>query len=83
MDFEPNEEQQAIRDMARAFAQAELAPHAVEWDAKSHFPVPTLRAAAELGLAGIYVREESGGSGLGRIEAALVFEELAAGKGAE
>lgn len=79
MDFEPNEEQQAIRDMARSFAQAELAPHAVEWDAASHFPIPTLRAAAALGLAGIYVREESGGSGLGRIEAALVFEELAAG----
>lgn len=79
MDFEPSEEQQAIRDMARSFAQAELAPHAVEWDAASHFPIPTLRAAAALGLAGIYVREESGGSGLGRIEAALVFEELAAG----
>ena len=79
MDFEPSEEQQAIRDMARSFAEAELAPHAVEWDAASHFPLPTLRAAAALGLAGIYVREESGGSGLGRIEAALVFEELAAG----
>ena len=79
MDFEPNEEQQAIRDMARSFARAELAPHAVEWDAASHFPIPTLRAAAALGLAGIYVREESGGSGLGRIEAALIFEELAAG----
>ena len=79
MDFEPNEEQRAIRDMARDFARAELAPHAVEWDARSHFPVATLRAAAALGLAGIYVREELGGSGLGRIEAALVFEELAAG----
>lgn len=79
MDFEPSEEQQAIRDMARSFARAELAPHAVEWDAASHFPIPTLRAAAALGLAGIYVREESGGSGLGRIEAALIFEELAAG----
>ncbi|HMR31211.1 MAG TPA: acyl-CoA dehydrogenase family protein [Geminicoccaceae bacterium] len=79
MDFEPNEEQRAIRDMARSFAEAELAPHAAEWDATSHFPIPTLRAAAALGLAGICVREESGGSGLGRIEAALVFEELAAG----
>ncbi len=79
MDFEPSEEQQAIRDAARAFARAELAPHAAEWDAAAHFPVPTLRAAAGLGLAGIYVREQSGGTGLGRIEAALVFEELAAG----
>jgi hypothetical protein len=79
MDFEPSEEQQAIRDMARAFAAAELAPHAAEWDAGQHFPVPTLRTAAALGLAGIYVREESGGSGLGRLEAALIFEELAAG----
>ena len=79
MDFEPNEEQRAIRDMARDFARAELAPHAVEWDARSHFPVATLRAAAALGLAGIYVREELGGSGLGRIEAALVFEDSDAG----
>jgi alkylation response protein AidB-like acyl-CoA dehydrogenase len=79
MDFEPSEEQQAIRDMAGTFAAAELAPHAAEWDAAGHFPIPTLRAAAALGLAGIYVRETSGGSGLGRLDAALVFEELAAG----
>lgn len=79
MDLELDDDRRAIRDMARAFAQAELAPHAAEWDARSHFPVPTLRKAAELGLAGIYVREASGGSGLGRLDAALVFEELAAG----
>jgi alkylation response protein AidB-like acyl-CoA dehydrogenase len=79
MDLELDDDRRAIRDMARAFAQAELAPHAAEWDARSHFPVPTLRKAAELGFAGIYVREASGGSGLGRLDAALVFEELAAG----
>ena len=79
MDLELDDDRRAIRDMARAFAQAELAPHAADWDARSHFPVPTLRKAAALGLAGIYVREANGGSGLGRLDAALVFEELAAG----
>jgi hypothetical protein len=79
MDFELGEEQRAIRDMARQFAADELAPHAAAWDAESRFPIPTLRRAAELGMAGIYVREASGGSGLGRLEAALIFEELAAG----
>jgi alkylation response protein AidB-like acyl-CoA dehydrogenase len=79
MDFELDEERRAIRETARAFAEAELAPHAAAWDADGHFPVATLREAAALGLAGIYVREASGGSGLGRLDAALVFEELAAG----
>lgn len=79
MDFELGEEQRAIRDMARQFAADELAPHAAAWDAESHFPVETMRRAAALGMAGIYVREASGGSGLGRLDAALVFEELSAG----
>jgi alkylation response protein AidB-like acyl-CoA dehydrogenase len=79
LDFELSEEQQAVRQMARDFALAELAPHAAAWDAASHFPVQTLRQAAALGLAGITVREASGGSGLGRVEAALIFEELSTG----
>ena len=69
----------AIRDMARDFANAQIAPHAIEWDEKKHFPVDVMRQAAELGMASIYVREESGGSGLGRLEAALIFEALATG----
>ncbi len=77
MDFTLSEEQAAIRDMARDFASAEIAPHAVEWDQQKHFPVDTLRAAAALGMGGVYVREDVGGSGLTRLDAALIFEALA------
>ena len=79
MDFTLSEEQAAIRDMARDFATAELAPHAVEWDEAKHFPVDTLRAAAALGMGGVYVRDDVGGSGLTRLDAALIFEGLATG----
>ncbi|MCS6879195.1 MAG: acyl-CoA dehydrogenase family protein [Geminicoccaceae bacterium] len=79
MGFEPSEEQRAIAELARDFARAELAPEADRWDRDHVFPVETLRKAAALGLAGIYVAEDVGGSGLGRLEAALVFEELARG----
>ncbi len=79
MDLELGEEQEAVRAMAAAFAAGELAPYAAEWDEGCIFPVETLRKAAGLGLAAIYVREASGGSGLSRLDAALVFEELAAG----
>ena len=79
MDFALSEEQQAIRDMARAFAQEKLAPHAAAWDEDEIFPVEVLKEAAALGLAGIYVRDDVGGSGLGRLDAALIFEELSAG----
>jgi hypothetical protein len=78
MDFEPTEDHRAIIATARDFAAAEIAPHAGRWDEAAEFPVACFQAAAALGLAAIYVREESGGTGLGRIEAALVFEELAA-----
>ncbi|GAB4179567.1 MAG: isobutyryl-CoA dehydrogenase [Thalassobaculales bacterium] len=78
MDFTLSEEQAAIRQMARDFAQGELLPHAAEWDETQTFPVEALRQAAALGLAGIYVREDVGGSSLTRLDAALVFEELAA-----
>jgi alkylation response protein AidB-like acyl-CoA dehydrogenase len=79
MDFELNEEQRAFRDMARSFAADQLAPHAAEWDETCHFPIDALRAAAELGFAGIYISEDHGGAGLSRLDAAIVFEELAAG----
>ncbi|MBK4722341.1 isobutyryl-CoA dehydrogenase [Azospirillum sp. YIM DDC1] len=78
MDFALSEEQQAFRDTARDFAQQEMAPNAAHWDENSVFPVDTLRQAAALGFAGIYVGEEFGGSGLGRLDAALIFEELSA-----
>jgi alkylation response protein AidB-like acyl-CoA dehydrogenase len=78
MDFELSEEQRAIRDMARDFAQNEMAQHAAGWDENKTFPEETLRAAAALGLAGLYVAEDIGGSGLTRLDGALVFEEFAA-----
>lgn len=79
MDFALSEEQQAIRDMARAFSQEKLAPNAAAWDETEVFPVDVLKEAAALGLAGIYVCDDVGGSGLGRLDAALIFEELSAG----
>ena len=79
MDFVPNEESMAIRAMALAFAADELSPFAVEWDQAKHFPLSTLRKAAELGFAGIYTREEFGGSELTRLDAALIFEALSTG----
>lgn len=78
MDFDLTDEQRAIVDLARDFAQGEMLPHAAEWDEKTIFPVDTLRRAASLGLAAIYCGEANGGTGLGRMEAALIFEELAA-----
>jgi alkylation response protein AidB-like acyl-CoA dehydrogenase len=68
-----------IRDMARAFALERLAPHAVEWDEKKHFPVAEMREAAALGMGGVYIGEDVGGSGLTRLDAALIFEALATG----
>ena len=65
--------------MARAFAAEQLAPYALEWDRDKHFPVDKLRAAAELGMGAIYVSEESGGTGLTRLDAALIFEALGEG----
>lgn len=73
------EDQRTIRDMARDFAAEKLAPHALEWDEKRHFPVDIIRETAALGMAGIYVSETSGGTGLSRLDAALIFEALAEG----
>ncbi len=79
MDFALNEDQVAIQDAASAFAAAEFAPHSARWDRERHFPVDVMRKAADLGFAGIYVREDVGGSALGRLDAALIFEALAYG----
>jgi len=79
MDFSLSEDQRAFQDMAAAFARDEMEPYAREWDENSLFPVDTLRKAAELGFGGIYVREDVGGSGLTRTDAAIIFEELAKG----
>ena len=79
MDFALTDDQRAIQDAARAFADAELAPHSAEWDEKKHFPVDVMRQAAEMGFCGIYTGEEHGGMALGRVEAAVIFEELSRG----
>ncbi len=79
MDFTLSEDQIAFRDMARAFAADQFTPNAENWDEEKIFPVMEMRQAAELGFAGICVGEEHGGSGLSRLDAALIFEELAAG----
>lgn len=77
MDFGLNEQQSAIQEMVRQFAEHEIAPYAAEWDENHTFPAATLKKAAELGLAAIYVRGDVGGSELTRLDSALIFEELA------
>src|SRR5207237_1036819 len=77
MDFELSDEQRAFQDTARQFARDEWLPHAAGWDEREEFPEAALRAAAALGFAGIYVRDEFGGSGLSRLDATIIFEELA------
>lgn len=77
--FELTDEQLQIQEMARAFTADAITPHAAEWDEKHIFPRETIKAAAELGFASIYVSEESGGIGLGRLEAALIMEAMAYG----
>ncbi|MDX8569397.1 acyl-CoA dehydrogenase family protein [Elizabethkingia sp. HX XZB] len=78
MQFNLNENQCAFQEAARSFAQKELAPYASEWDAKKIFPREAILKAGELGFCGIYTSEESGGLGLSRLDAAIIFEELAA-----
>jgi alkylation response protein AidB-like acyl-CoA dehydrogenase len=77
--FDLNDEQRQIQEMARAFTADAIAPHAAEWDEKHIFPRDTIRQAAELGFGAIYVSEEAGGIGLGRLEAALIMEAMAYG----
>ncbi|WP_273792225.1 isobutyryl-CoA dehydrogenase [Brucella anthropi] len=75
--FELNEDQLAIQDMARAFASDRVAPRALQWDRDKHFPVDVLQETGPLGMGGIYVREDVGGSALKRLDAVLIFEALA------
>ena len=79
MDFELSEEQRSFQAVARDFAATEMEPNAARWDEEKFFPVETLRRAAALGFAAIYVKDDVGGSGLGRLDAAVIFEELAHG----
>ena len=75
--FELTQDQIAIRDMAESFAEGRVAPHALDWDKRKHFPADVIRETGPLGLGGIYVRDDVGGSALGRLDAVLVFEALA------
>jgi len=79
MDFALNDEQLAYVASARAFAQAEMAPNAAQWDAESHFPTEVLQKAGELGFMGMYTPESAGGLGISRLDASLIVEELAKG----
>ncbi|GAA0036336.1 MULTISPECIES: acyl-CoA dehydrogenase family protein [Brevibacterium] len=79
LPFGLTEEQQTVSAMVRDFADTEIAPHALEWDQQHHFPIDVIRKSAELGMGGIYVREESGGTGMGRMDAALIFEAMSTG----
>src|ERR1700712_4348064 len=79
MDFTLTEEQRAFQSTARQFARDEMMPHARNWDEGEVFPVNALRKAAALGFGGIYVKEDVGGSALTRLDAAIIFEELAQG----
>lgn len=75
--FPITDDQKALVDAVRDFTEQRVAPHALDWDAEKHFPVDVLAEAGELGLGGIYVGEEHGGTGLERTDAILIFEELA------
>ena len=77
--FALTDDQLAIQEMALGFATDTLAPSAIRWDEEKHFPVAEMRQAAALGMGGIYINEDVGGSGLTRLDAALIFEALSTG----
>jgi butyryl-CoA dehydrogenase len=79
MQFALTEDQIAVRHMAREFAAEKIAPYALKWDEEKFFPVDVMREAAALGIGGIYIRDDVGGSALTRFDAALIFEALATG----
>ena len=79
MDFELSEDQRAFQATARQFARDAMMPHARDWDENETFPAETLRRAAALGFGGIYVKDDVGGSALSRLDATIIFEELAQG----
>jgi alkylation response protein AidB-like acyl-CoA dehydrogenase len=77
--FSLTEEQQAIRDLAVSFGKEQIEPHAIEWDQQKFFPIDVIKSVAQLGMGGIVVAEDMGGSGLGRLESVLIYDGLAAG----
>src|SRR3990172_5976087 len=79
MHFALTEEQAAIQETALNFAKERIAPHAGEWDETGHFPADVIREVAPLGMGAIYVPEDKGGSGLSRLDGALIMEALAYG----
>ncbi|WP_022722314.1 isobutyryl-CoA dehydrogenase [Rhodopseudomonas sp. B29] len=79
MQFDLNEDQRAIQQMARDFAAEKIAPHALKWDEDKHLPLDVIRQAASLGIGGIYIKDDVGGSAMTRLDAALIFEALATG----
>jgi len=76
MEFELSEEQQQIKMSVREFAEAEIAPHVMEWDESQHFPVELQPKMADLGFLGVIFPEEYGGAGMGYVEYATIIEEL-------
>lgn len=79
IDFSLSEDQTAFVDLARSFAEQEIRPNALEWDAHKHFPTDVLEKAGELGFGALYTRDDVGGTGLGRVDSVLIFEALATG----
>ena len=79
MDYHLTEEQNAIKEMAERFTADQITPNAAQWDDEHIFPRDTIQQAAQLGFGGIYVAQEAGGIGLGRVEAALIIEAMAYG----
>lgn len=79
MNFELTEEQSAIFDLAKDFAANSITPHAIDWDQDKHFPIEVIKECAQLGMSGIYVGDEHGGSALSRLDGTLIFEGLATG----
>src|SRR6476659_6152001 len=77
--FELTDDQREIQDLARKFTADRITPFAAEWDETNHYPVDVWKAAGELGFGAIYVSEDAGGIGLGRLEAALIMEAMAYG----
>jgi alkylation response protein AidB-like acyl-CoA dehydrogenase len=77
--FSLTAEQQAIRDLAVSFGKEQIEPHAIEWDQQKFFPVDVIKSVAQLGMGGIVVAEDMGGSGLGRLDSVLIYDGLAAG----
>ena len=77
MNFDLSEDQRAFQQAARSFAAAEMAPNAAHWDQECIFPIDVIKKAGELGFCGIYTSEDAGGLGLSRLDASIVFEELA------